>query len=43
VSGREVVEASGGKVVLADMVEGRSTTGTIERVLAAYGPEGSRP
>lgn len=43
VSGREAVEASGGKVVLADMVEGRSTTGTIERVLAAYGPEGSRP
>jgi rfaE bifunctional protein nucleotidyltransferase chain/domain len=39
VSGREVVEANGGKVVLADMVEGRSTTGTIERVLAAYGPE----
>jgi rfaE bifunctional protein nucleotidyltransferase chain/domain len=37
VSGREVVEASGGKVVLADMVEGRSTTGTIERVLAVYG------
>ncbi len=33
VSGREVVEAHGGHVVLADMVEGRSTTGTIERVL----------
>ncbi len=39
VSGRDVVEAHGGRVVLADMVEGRSTTGTIERVLAAYGPE----
>jgi len=39
VSGRDVVEAHGGKVVLADMVAGRSTTGTIERVLAAYGPE----
>jgi rfaE bifunctional protein nucleotidyltransferase chain/domain len=38
VSGRDVVEAHGGKVVLADMVEGRSTTGTIERVLTAYGP-----
>ena len=38
VSGRDVVEAHGGKVVLADLVEGRSTTGTIERVLAAYGP-----
>ncbi len=37
VSGREVVEAHGGKVVLADMVEGKSTTGTIERILAVYG------
>lgn len=37
VSGREVVEAHGGHVVLADMVEGRSTTGTIERVLKVYG------
>jgi len=34
VSGREVVEAHGGRVVLAEMVEGRSTTGTIERVMA---------
>jgi D-beta-D-heptose 7-phosphate kinase/D-beta-D-heptose 1-phosphate adenosyltransferase len=38
VSGRDVVEAQGGKVVLADMVEGQSTTGTIERIVAAYGP-----
>lgn len=37
VSGREVVEANGGKVVLADMVEGRSTTNTIQRILHAYG------
>lgn len=37
VSGRDVVEAHGGKVVLADMVEGRSTTGTIERIRAVYG------
>ena len=37
VSGREVVEANGGRVVLAEMVEGRSTTSTIERVLEAYG------
>ncbi|HEY3762952.1 MAG TPA: adenylyltransferase/cytidyltransferase family protein [Verrucomicrobiae bacterium] len=36
VSGRDVVEAHGGKVVLADMVEGRSTTGTIAKVLQAY-------
>ncbi|MCK6488447.1 MAG: adenylyltransferase/cytidyltransferase family protein [Planctomycetes bacterium] len=42
VSGREVVEAHGGTVVLADLVEGRSTTGTIERVLKAYGPEAAR-
>lgn len=36
VSGREVVEANGGRVVLADLVEGRSTTNTIERILSAY-------
>jgi rfaE bifunctional protein nucleotidyltransferase chain/domain len=37
VSGREAVEAAGGKVVLAEMVAGRSTTGTIEKILEAYG------
>jgi rfaE bifunctional protein nucleotidyltransferase chain/domain len=37
VSGREVVEANGGKVVLADMVEGKSTTSTIERIVQVYG------
>lgn len=36
VSGRDVVEANGGKVVLADLVEGRSTTNTIKRILDAY-------
>lgn len=36
VSGREVVEAHGGRVVLADLVEGKSTTNTIERILGAY-------
>jgi D-beta-D-heptose 7-phosphate kinase/D-beta-D-heptose 1-phosphate adenosyltransferase len=36
VSGREVVEANGGRVVLADLVEGRSTTRTIERILTVY-------
>ena len=41
VSGREVVEANGGHVVLADMVEGCSTSGTIERVLKAYGSKNS--
>jgi len=40
VSGREIVEAAGGRVVLADLVPGRSTTGTIERILAAYGQDG---
>lgn len=33
VSGRDIVEANGGRVVLADMVEGRSTTNTIDRIL----------
>jgi rfaE bifunctional protein nucleotidyltransferase chain/domain len=37
VSGREIVEANGGKVVLADMVEGRSTTSTIQKILKVYG------
>jgi rfaE bifunctional protein nucleotidyltransferase chain/domain len=37
VSGREAVEAAGGKVVLAEMVPGRSTTGTIEKILRVYG------
>ncbi len=37
VSGREIVEARGGRVVLAPMVEGLSTTALIERLLRAYG------
>jgi rfaE bifunctional protein nucleotidyltransferase chain/domain len=37
VAGREVVEAAGGRVGLADRVPGRSTTGTIERILEVYG------
>ncbi len=40
VSGREIVEANGGQVILADMVEGRSTTGTIDRIVAVYGQNG---
>jgi D-beta-D-heptose 7-phosphate kinase/D-beta-D-heptose 1-phosphate adenosyltransferase len=36
VSGRDVVEASGGRVILADLVEGRSSTNIIERILDAY-------
>jgi D-glycero-beta-D-manno-heptose 1-phosphate adenylyltransferase len=43
VSGREIVEANGGKIVLADLVEGRSTTGVIERVLQVYGKTAPRP
>lgn len=39
VSGREIVEANGGKVILADMVEGRSTTNTIERIVSVYGSQ----
>lgn len=41
VSGRDVVEANGGKVVLADMVAGRSTTNTIRRIIEAYGSASS--
>jgi len=37
VSGRDIVEAHGGKVVLARMVEGRSTSNTIQRIVQAYG------
>jgi len=37
VAGREVVEAAGGRVVLADLVPGRSTTGLVERILAVHG------
>jgi rfaE bifunctional protein nucleotidyltransferase chain/domain len=36
VSGREAVEAAGGRVILAPLVEGRSTTAMIERILEAY-------
>ncbi|OVE76315.1 hypothetical protein BVX97_01400 [bacterium E08(2017)] len=32
VSGRDVVEANGGKVVLAPLVEGKSTTNIIEKI-----------
>lgn len=43
VSGRDIVEAHGGAVILADLVEGRSTTGTIDRVIRAYGPGRTHP
>jgi rfaE bifunctional protein nucleotidyltransferase chain/domain len=35
VSGRDIVEAHGGRVILADFLEGHSTTNTIERILRA--------
>ena len=37
VSGRDTVEAAGGRVVLAQMVEGRSTSTMIQRIVEAYG------
>jgi D-glycero-beta-D-manno-heptose 1-phosphate adenylyltransferase len=43
VSGREVVEAAGGKVILADMVEGRSTTSTIARIRLASDSSNGNP
>lgn len=39
VSGREIVEAAGGKVVLAPLVKGLSTTDIIRRIREAYGME----
>lgn len=39
VSGRDIVEAHGGKVVLADMVEGLSTSNIIAKIMKAYGTE----
>ncbi len=37
VSGRDVVEAHGGCVVLADLVEGRSSTNIIDKIVQIYG------
>jgi D-beta-D-heptose 7-phosphate kinase/D-beta-D-heptose 1-phosphate adenosyltransferase len=37
VSGRDIVEARGGRVVLADMVEGLSTTNIVKKILASAG------
>ena len=42
VSGRDIVEGYGGRVVLADMVEGCSTTETIERIVQAFTRERRR-
>lgn len=43
VSGREIVERAGGRVVLAPLVPGRSTSELIRRVLAVYGQSGGAP
>jgi rfaE bifunctional protein nucleotidyltransferase chain/domain len=42
VSGRDAVEAGGGKVVLADLVAGKSTTNIISKIMEAYAG-GARP
>jgi D-beta-D-heptose 7-phosphate kinase/D-beta-D-heptose 1-phosphate adenosyltransferase len=39
VSGRDIVEAHGGRVALAKLVEGRSTTNIIEKILRVYGKQ----
>lgn len=39
VSGREVVESYGGRVVLAPLVEGRSTSELIQKILHVYADE----
>lgn len=36
VSGRDIVEANGGKVVLANLVAGKSTTNIIKKVVDSY-------
>jgi D-beta-D-heptose 7-phosphate kinase/D-beta-D-heptose 1-phosphate adenosyltransferase len=41
VVGREIVEANGGKVVVIPYREGLSTTGIIERIVAAYQGSGT--
>ncbi len=43
VSGAEVVEESGGKVVLAKMVEGQSTTNIIENILQKLSRKERKP
>ena len=37
VSGRDIVEARGGRVVLANMVDGLSTTNIVKKILASAG------
>ncbi len=39
VSGRDIVEQHGGRVALAKLVEGKSTTDIINKIIRVYGPE----
>lgn len=43
VSGRDIVEANGGRVELAELRPGCSTTGAIEKILEVYGPGADSP
>jgi D-glycero-beta-D-manno-heptose 1-phosphate adenylyltransferase len=43
VAGREVVERNGGRIVLAPLVEGRSTTNIIGTILSSHGPSKEAP
>jgi D-beta-D-heptose 7-phosphate kinase/D-beta-D-heptose 1-phosphate adenosyltransferase len=40
VSGRDIVESAGGRVMLAEMIPGLSTTEIIRRIREAYGDQG---
>lgn len=42
-SGRDIMEANGGKVILADIVEGYSTTNIIGRIVKAYSKKEQLP
>jgi D-beta-D-heptose 7-phosphate kinase/D-beta-D-heptose 1-phosphate adenosyltransferase len=39
VVGWDLVESYGGRVALAPLIDGRSTSNVIKRILDAYGPE----
>jgi D-beta-D-heptose 7-phosphate kinase/D-beta-D-heptose 1-phosphate adenosyltransferase len=43
VVGWDIVEAAGGRVVLAPLVDGRSTSAVIRRILEAYGSDDRQP
>jgi D-beta-D-heptose 7-phosphate kinase/D-beta-D-heptose 1-phosphate adenosyltransferase len=41
VVGWDIVEQCGGRIALAPLVDGRSTSNVIKRILEAYGPSGA--